>query len=339
MAFCKNCGADIGDAKFCPHCGTAVEGSSGSSTTNTIMFGRVNITRPSSANGAINPINVSIDGQNVRSLKNGEECSVDLPYGIHTLEVSALMNKSITGQVLLDGQHTTSDWTTKFGLNGLVLEQSNPYSGSGYVSKPKKKNRGLLIALGVIIGLFVIIMAIGGSSRSNKSTQPADNNGTQSANSNSDGTKKASANTTEVRPAFKPVKGTLNNWEIIVNDFDYKKTISTGLITGYTASDGCQYCVVSLTVKNIGTESDVFLPIVVYGDKTEVTLIWGDYTYKRSELLFSEDSLTSSSMNPLVTSSGQIAFEIPDEVVKSGVPPVLVFKAGEEVRSCELKKE
>ena len=94
-----------------------------------------------------------------------------------------------------------------------------------------------------------------------------------------------------------------------------------------------------MTVKNIGTESDVFLPIVVYGDKTEVTLIWGDYTYKRSELLFSEDSLTSSSMNPLVTSSGQIAFEIPDEVVKSGVPPVLVFKAGEEVRSCELKKE
>ncbi len=26
MAFCKNCGTDMGDARFCPSCGAAVDG-------------------------------------------------------------------------------------------------------------------------------------------------------------------------------------------------------------------------------------------------------------------------------------------------------------------------
>lgn len=49
------------------------------------------------------------------------------------------------------------------------------------------------------------------------------------------------------------------------------------------------------------------------------------------------DTLSSETLNPLVSTSGDIIFELPNEVVNSSTSPTLVFSARDETFECELK--
>ena len=141
-------------------------------------------------------------------------------------------------------------------------------------------------------------------------------------------------------PLFEIVSGTAGDWEITVTDFDYTQAISVGLLHEYRANEGSKYCTISLTVKNIGKKAQTFLPYISYGNSATAEIVWDGYEYIRSELIWSDkDMLSNESLNPLVSASGLIVFEVPDEMADSDIPPVLKITNNYQTFSCELVKK
>lgn len=143
----------------------------------------------------------------------------------------------------------------------------------------------------------------------------------------------------EPEPVFSPVSTTLSNWEISVNDYELLDSVDISLLYEYQANEGSQYCAVDLTAKNIGSEADIFLPLLAYGDCTVAHLKWNGYTFSRSTMFLTGEEISMESLNPLVSTSGKVVFEIPNEAATSDLPLIFVISAGEETFSCELIKQ
>lgn len=176
---------------------------------------------------------------------------------------------------------------------------------------------------GTIVGLFffiVFLFIFVGIIVSSTDETPAQPDTTQTANTNP-------TQTPEAVPLFEPIDIDISNWEITLTNFYFAESVEFGFLTEYRPGDGAKFAIVELTVKNIGTEPEVFLPIIAYGSDTVIKLECGDYTFTRSELLLSNDAISTEGLNPLVSASGIVCFEFPIELIDSDAPIELIISA------------
>ena len=74
-----------------------------------------------------------------------------------------------------------------------------------------------------------------------------------------------------------------------------------------------------MTVKNLGTQSDTFLPSFATSKDVKGKIIYQDkYEYSSSTLLGYADDLHDKNLNPLSSVSGILAFSMPTDAANSG---------------------
>lgn len=122
--------------------------------------------------------------------------------------------------------------------------------------------------------------------------------------------------------------GVLGDWEITLDKVEFLDSIQN-TYGSFVPNDGNQYGVVTLSIKNNGKNSDEFLPMVSYGNKTSATIMYGDeYEYSATYLIGYDSDLHNKVMNPLSSATGVVAFDIPTSVVDGTESKVLCIKAG-----------
>lgn len=86
--FCRNCGEELkADSKFCVKCGSKIE--------ENIANGNITFTRIKQFYGVLVPIKVFLDGQEVASLKSGEEKTIPVSIGMHKLAFNLWSGKGM----------------------------------------------------------------------------------------------------------------------------------------------------------------------------------------------------------------------------------------------------
>ncbi|MBD5099168.1 MAG: DUF4352 domain-containing protein [Clostridiales bacterium] len=130
----------------------------------------------------------------------------------------------------------------------------------------------------------------------------------------------------------------LGHWEIAVTDFYYTGRIETSPYTAFTPDEGNQYAVVAARITNNGTESDTFLPSISMTDDVRTAVHYADeYVYSSSYLLGVIEDLHDSSLNPLTSKDGIIAFSVPDVVANSEESLSVTFSAGRDEVTFRLR--
>lgn len=107
---------------------------------------------------------------------------------------------------------------------------------------------------------------------------------------------------------------TLGDWEITLSGYEITEKVTTNQYLGFKADDGNKYVIVTLSVKNTGTEADTFLPSFSMGDGVRAKLLYqGEYEFSATNLLGHSDELHDKTLNPLSSAEGLIAFQIAAE--------------------------
>lgn len=176
-----------------------------------------------------------------------------------------------------------------------------------------------------------------------KETKKDDSSSSESvsdADSNSDGKSENSSNDENKSKKYSVGDtATINDFEITVDSIEVTDKIDSGNYTYFSPKDeGSKYLVVNATVKNIASESQEFLPVVITNNDVSVKIQYNDYEFNSSNLLGFSDDLHMTSLNPLSSKTGVIAFEIADEALESIDEFELVFSSGKEKYSFALEQ-
>lgn len=122
--------------------------------------------------------------------------------------------------------------------------------------------------------------------------------------------------------------GTIGDWTITVDNVQILTTVPDGYVE-FNADEGNQYLLISLTATNEGKEAGRFMPSFGMTDDISAKVIYGDgYEYTQTNLMGYSKSMMDSTINPLSTKSGDLAFELPDSIANSGEPLTLEISAG-----------
>ena len=129
----------------------------------------------------------------------------------------------------------------------------------------------------------------------------------------------------------------LKHWSITLDNFELTAKIDGDYSVSYSPEDGAKYGVVSLTVVNNDTTTDTFLPTFSLNDDVVAKIYSGEYEFSASNLLGHSSDMHDTSLNPLMSSSGIIAFEVPDSIAESDAPLVLTLSCSRTTISFELR--
>lgn len=121
---------------------------------------------------------------------------------------------------------------------------------------------------------------------------------------------------------------TLGDWSITVSDFYFTDHIQNGDYFYYKPDEGNLYAVVSAQITNNGKESGTFLPMFSTNSDVRADIYYaGEYEYSATTLMVDED-LHNSTLNPLTSKSGIIAFSLPEMIESSEEALDLTFSSG-----------
>ncbi len=310
--FCKSCGKEITDnVSFCPHCGAPFR--EGSSNNRVIVF-----YREKSSIAKLASAKIFIDGTPIGELKEKERCSVTVSTGSHSVEIkTSPLNPASIFSINVNESNPSPYIAFKIGLSSRA--ELIPQANGDIQDKTKKKDSfGIAILCILLFLLMIYVINLPNTPNNSKDASPA----------------ATSINTS----SFKSVSSTVGTWEIKVNDFSYSQNVSVGLLHEYQANENSKYCIVSVTVKNVGSEASTFAPFFTYDGNASAKVLWNGLEYTCSNLAFSEDNLFSETLNPLVSTTGNFYFELPDEVIESEIPPTFIISDGTGTLSCELSK-
>lgn len=130
---------------------------------------------------------------------------------------------------------------------------------------------------------------------------------------------------------------TLGDWSITVSDFYFTDKIKNGEFFYFSPEEGSLYAVVSAQVTNNGKESDTFLPSFSTSSDVRATIYYSEeYEYSASVLLMDED-LHNTTLNPLTSKSGIIAFDLPEMMETSEETLSITFTAGRDKVTFSLR--
>lgn len=120
--------------------------------------------------------------------------------------------------------------------------------------------------------------------------------------------------------------GALGDWTITVTNMEITDSIKENSYLGFSPEEGNKYLSIDITVTNNGKNAASFLPS--FGLSTDISaklLYQGDYKFSSTNLLGHSKDMHNSTVNPLSSKSGIIAFEIPDSVASSEEELILVI--------------
>lgn len=110
----------------------------------------------------------------------------------------------------------------------------------------------------------------------------------------------------------------VDNFEISINNYEYIDKIVDNSGKKIIPSDNCKFCVLNITVKNTGNLSHVF-----------ETTNYFSYRYKYLPKSFFNLQTSFPSiltLDPLFSKTGDMYFEIPNEIIYDDTVPYIVFK-------------
>lgn len=115
----------------------------------------------------------------------------------------------------------------------------------------------------------------------------------------------------------------INDWYVTVNSFSFEDKIKSSEYTAFKPDEGSVYLVLNITVKNVGTVANKFLPTISLED-TKIRLLYDNqYKFSSTNLLGYSEDLHDKFLNPLAEATGILAFEVVTEVRDSDKPLVL----------------
>ena len=124
--------------------------------------------------------------------------------------------------------------------------------------------------------------------------------------------------------------GTIENWTITIDNVQTLATVPDGYVE-FNADDGSKYLLISLTASNEGKEAGRFMPSFGMADDIAAKILYGDgYEFTQTQLLGYSNSIMDSTINPLSSKTGDLAFELPDSVADSTEPLILQISARSE---------
>lgn len=129
----------------------------------------------------------------------------------------------------------------------------------------------------------------------------------------------------------------LKNWNITVTNMQMLESIEDGY-GSFNPDDGNKYMLVTITAENTGKEADTFLPSFGMNEDVSAKVLYGDgYEFSLTQLLGYSKDLINSTINPLSSKEGNIAFELPDSVADSTEPLIIEFSAGNDKINFSLR--
>lgn len=120
----------------------------------------------------------------------------------------------------------------------------------------------------------------------------------------------------------------LGDWSITLENFEFLDRIDNSFNTYAAPDEGCRFGVVSLSVTNNATSAASFLPTFSTSSSVRAKIMCGEYEFSATNLLAHSEDLHDEMLNPLVTLSGIIAFNIPESVADGADPLMLVLTEG-----------
>lgn len=131
--------------------------------------------------------------------------------------------------------------------------------------------------------------------------------------------------------------GTVGEWEITISDMEIVDEIPDGYGT-FAPDEGNKYLLASVKGSNLAKQAQTFLSSFPFGDDLTVVLLYGDgYEFVQTNLLGYSESVTDSSVNPLSSKEGKIAFEIPDSVAESSDSLTVHFECDGETLDIKVR--
>lgn len=160
------------------------------------------------------------------------------------------------------------------------------------------------------------------NNRSENSSSTADRN---SGTSTSD-VPETSAASEEAEVAGYNVGDTaqLGDWEITVNSVEAVDSIQN-TYGAFKPDEGNKYIAINVTAKNLGTEKSTFLPTYGFSGTIGAKIVYGEYEFSGTNLLGYDDDLHDTSLNPLSSKTGIMAFSVAEEVAEDLSELHLVF--------------
>ena len=102
--------------------------------------------------------------------------------------------------------------------------------------------------------------------------------------------------------------------------------------------EGNKFIQVFVTVNNDGKQADRFLPSYSIGDDVNAKILYSDgYEFTATNLLGYSNDLHDSTINPLSSQTGEIAFEIPSTVAESTDELLIQFSSGNDTLKFKVR--
>lgn len=129
----------------------------------------------------------------------------------------------------------------------------------------------------------------------------------------------------------------IGEWSVTVSNMQILDNIADGY-GSFSPDAGNKFLLVTMTVSNEGKQADSFLPSFSMGEDTSAKVMYGDgYEFTQTNLLGYSKSMIDSTINPLSSKEGDIAFEIPDSVASATDPIILEISGGKEKINFSLR--
>ncbi len=129
-------------------------------------------------------------------------------------------------------------------------------------------------------------------------------------------------------------KVVLKDWEISVTEARIVESIPTEYGAYSPDESGDKYLQVFVTVTNNGKKAERFMPSVSVWDDVRTKLHYGDgYEFSSTVLLGYENDMHDSTINPLSSRAGEVAFQIPESVASDSGELLIEFRcSGDSVK-------
>lgn len=130
----------------------------------------------------------------------------------------------------------------------------------------------------------------------------------------------------------------LKDWEISVTDSKIVESIAASYGSYSPETEENRYLQIFVSVANNGKQADTFLPSYGFGDDVRAKVIYGEgYEFSATNLLGYSNEMHDSTVNPLSSKDGEIAFDIPEVVANSEEELLLQFTSGNDTVTFKIR--
>lgn len=129
----------------------------------------------------------------------------------------------------------------------------------------------------------------------------------------------------------------IGEWTVTVNNMQILDTVPD-TYGQFSPDEGNKYLLITMTASNEGKKAESFISTFPMDDEISAKVLFGDgYEFSQTNLLGYTKSIVGSTVNPLSSKEGNIAFEIPESVSTSEDPLNLVLTCDKETLHFSIR--